>query len=203
MDTRLTPELLLYGYQRGIFPMADPYDDAIYWYRPMQRGVLPLDRFHVPKNLAKLVRREVFAVTTNQDFEAVVRACADRPSTWISEDIVEAYTSLHQWGYAHSVECLQEGELVGGLYGVAIGGAFFGESMFHRVSNASKVALVHLVRRLRRGGFTLLDTQYTTRHLKQFGVEAIPAEEYERRLAIALRTDARWAFGDWEMGNGY
>ena len=192
MDTRLTPELILYGYQRGIFPMADPHDDAIYWYRPTRRGVLPLDDFHVPKNLRKLVRRGVFEVTTNQDFEAVIRACADRPSTWISEDIIDTYTTLHRWGYAHSVECRQEGTLVGGLYGVAIGGAFFGESMFHRVSNASKVALVHLVRRLRRGGFILLDTQYTTRHLEQFGVQAIPAEEYERRLATALRTDAWW-----------
>ncbi len=189
----LTPELLLYGYQEGIFPMADPHDgDRIYWYRPRRRGVLPLDAFHVPKSLAQLVRREAFAVTSNRTFEAVMRACADRTSTWISEEIIAAYTALHRRGYAHSVECWQDERLVGGLYGVSIGGAFFGESMFHRVGNASKVALVHLVRRLHRGGFVLLDTQYRTPHLKQFGLLEISSAEYERRLARALQVDARW-----------
>lgn len=193
MPTRLTPDLLLRAYQAGVFPMADPdEDDAIYWYRPEERGILPLDAFHVPKNLEKLVRREVFEVTADRDFERVVRACADRQTTWISDEIIRAYTELHHLGHAHSVECWQDGALAGGLYGVALGGAFFGESMFYRVSNASKVALVHLVRRLRERGFLLLDTQYTTPHLEQFGVCAVSRPAYERRLREALQADARW-----------
>lgn len=202
MRSQLTPELVLYGYQHGVFPMADPDDDdAIYWFRPEQRGVLPLDGFRVPKNLARLVRQERFEVVSDRDFPAVIRACAARSTTWISDEIVEVYGALHAWGYAHSVECWQEGVLVGGLYGVTLGGAFFGESMFHRVSNASKVALVHLVRRLRAGGFVLLDTQYITEHLAQFGAVEIPGAEYERRLAEALRVDARW-LGDEERDEG-
>ncbi len=173
--------------------MADPdEDDEIYWFRPEHRGVLPLDGFHVPKNLARLVRQERFEVVSDRDFPAVIRACAARSTTWISDEIVEIYEVLHQWGYVHSVECWQEGILVGGLYGVTLGGAFFGESMFNRVSDASKVALVHLVRRLQAGGFVLLDTQYSTEHLKQFGVVEIPGAEYERRLAEALRVEAHW-----------
>ena len=193
MPHQLTPELVLYGYQHGVFPMADPDEDnAIYWFRPEQRGVLPLDGFHVPKNLARLVRQERFEVVSDRDFPAVIRACAARSTTWISDEIVEVYVTLHQWGYAHSVECWQDDVLVGGLYGVTLGGAFFGESMFNRVSDASKVALVHLVRRLQAGGFVLLDTQYNTEHLNQFGVVEIPCDEYERRLAEALRVEARW-----------
>ena len=193
MHAQLTPELVLYGYQHGVFPMADPDDDdTIYWFRPARRGVLPLDAFRIPKNLARLVRQERFEVVSDRDFRAVIRACAARSSTWISDEIVETYVALHHQGYAHSVECWQEGALVGGLYGVTLGGAFFGESMFHRVSNASKVALVHLVRYLRAGGFVLLDTQYITDHLKQFGVVEISGDEYERRLARALRVDAHW-----------
>jgi leucyl/phenylalanyl-tRNA--protein transferase len=192
MRPQLTPELVLYGYQHGVFPMADPDDDAIYWFRPEQRGVMPLDGFHIPKNLARLVRQERFEVASDRNFPAVIRACAARPTTWISDEIVEVYGVLHAWGYAHSVECWQEGALVGGLYGVTLGGAFFGESMFHRVSNASKVALVHLVWRLRAGGFVLLDTQYITEHLARFGAVEIPDAEYERRLAEALRIDAHW-----------
>ncbi|MFQ5571146.1 MAG: leucyl/phenylalanyl-tRNA--protein transferase [Rhodothermales bacterium] len=193
MHTRLTPELVLYGYQQGVFPMADPEDDdEIYWFRPQVRGVIPLETFRAPRNLVKLVRQERFDVASDLHFEAVIRACAERPSTWISEEIIEIYTTLHRWGYAHSIECRQEGVLVGGLYGIALGGAFFGESMFHRVNNASKVALVHLVRRLRAGGFMLLDTQYITPHLAQFGATEIPRTTYERRLARALRVDASW-----------
>ncbi len=189
----LTPERLLHGYRCGIFPMADPDEgDAIYWFAPDPRAILPLDAFHVPKNLAKLIRRETFEVSFDRDFEAVIRACAERPETWISEEIIRAYVALHRMGFAHSVECRREGALAGGLYGVSLGGAFFGESMFHRERDASKVALAHLVRRLRRGGFTLLDTQYTTAHLARFGVVEIPRAEYERRLADALRTPARW-----------
>lgn len=198
MDPTLTPGLLLYGYARGIFPMANPDDgDAIYWYAPDPRGILPLDGFHVPKNLAKLVRRGRFDVTTDRAFEALMRACAapapGREATWISEEIVEAYTALHRLGVAHSVECWQGGGLVGGLYGVALGGAFFGESMFHTVRDASKVALVHLVRHLRRGGFTLLDVQYVTPHLAQFGAVEVPRAAYLRRLDAALGVEAVWA----------
>ena len=197
MDRPLTPELLLYGYTHGVFPMADPDEnDAIYWYAPDPRGIIPLDRFHIPKTLAKLLRQERFEVVADRDFEGVMRACAaaaeGRESTWISEEIVDVYTALHRAGVAHSVECRQDGELVGGLYGVALGGAFFGESMFHRARDASKVALVHLVERLRRGGFTLLDVQFVTPHLARFGAVEIDRDAYERRLAAALRVRAVW-----------
>lgn len=197
MDQRLTPDLLLYGYAHGVFPMADPdEDDAIYWYAPDPRGVLPLDGFHVSKNLSKLVRRAPFKIMVDRDFEAVMRACAasapGRESTWISDEVIAGYTALHRRGAAHSVECWQDGALVGGLYGVALGGAFFGESMFHRVRDASKVALVHLVRRLRAGGFTLLDVQFVTPHLARFGAVEISRDAYERRLGAALRVRARW-----------
>ena len=190
---RLTPDMVLAGYEMGAFPMADPrLMNEIYWYAPDPRAVIPLDTFHVPKNLRKLVDRGRFEVVTDCRFEAVVRACADRASTWISEEIIRVYCALHAHGFAHSVETLLEGRLVGGLYGVAIGGAFFGESMFHHETDASKVALVHLVRRLRRGGFALLDTQYSTPHLEQFGVVEIPREVYEERLAEALAVNASW-----------
>ncbi|MEM1125177.1 MAG: leucyl/phenylalanyl-tRNA--protein transferase [Bacteroidota bacterium] len=189
----LTPELLLYGYQSGLFPMAEGAEGPLYWYAPDPRAILPLEAFHTPKNVRKLVRRAVFEVRTNTAFEAVMRACADRPETWISEEIIAAYTALHQQGWAHSVECWQDGTLVGGLYGVALGGAFFGESMFHRVRDASKVALWHLVHRLRAGGFVLLDTQYTTDHLARFGVIEIPRPVYQLRLAQALTVQGQWA----------
>ena len=158
MAQPLTPELLLYAYQQGVFPMADPDEDnAIYWYRPDPRAIIPLNVFRVSKNLAKTVRRGVFDVTYDQAFETVMRACANRDTTWISDEIVAVYTELHQMGCAHAVACWKDGELVGGLYGVALGGAFFGESMFHRVRDASKVALVHLVEHLRARGYVLLD----------------------------------------------
>ncbi len=188
----LTPTLLLRAYRAGIFPMGDEETGAIGWYAPDPRGILPLDGFHVPDNLARLVRRDPFEVVSDRDFPATIRACADRERTWITPPIIEAYTALHEMGYAHSVECWQDGRLVGGLYGVAIGGAFFGESMFYRVSNASKVALVHLVRQLRAGGFRLLDVQYANSHLEQFGVVEIPRADYERRLRAALRVEATW-----------
>jgi leucyl/phenylalanyl-tRNA--protein transferase len=193
----LSPDLLLHAYAIGAFPMADP--DAggqIGWYAPDPRGVIPLDGFRVPRSLRRVVRQGRFEVRTDTAFEAVVRACAaparGRETTWISSDIVAAYTALHARGAAHSVECWRGGALVGGLYGVALGGAFFGESMFHRETDASKVALVHLVDRLRAGGFALLDTQWTTDHLARFGAVEIPREVYERRLARALRLPARW-----------
>lgn len=193
MKTALTPEQLLYAYRSGLFPMADPdRADEIFWYAPDPRGILPLDGFHTPKNLEKLVRRPVFEVVADRDFDAVIRACAERESTWISEEIIRAYGALHRLGYAHSVEVWHAGELVGGLYGVALGGAFFGESMFHRVRDASKVALWHLVARLQRGGFVLLDTQYLTPHLAQFGAVEIPRLAYEQALRQALRVPAVW-----------
>ncbi len=188
----LTPELLIRAYRTGIFPMGDPDEGTIRWYAPEARGILLLDQFHVPTNLSKLVRRGAFEVASDRAFEAVMRACADRECTWITEQIIDVYSALHEIGFAHSIECRQDGRLVGGLYGVALGGAFFGESMFYRVSNASKVALVHLVRRLRAGGFELLDTQYVTSHLKQFGVVEISRPAYERRLARALKIEAAW-----------
>ena len=189
----LTPELLLAAYQRGVFPMADPEaEDQIHWYAPDPRGIMPIEQFHVPKTLAQLVRQERFEVTSDRSFRAVMRGCADRETTWISQEIIDAYTALHERGYAHSVECWQDDQLAGGLYGVAVKGAFFGESMFYRVRDASKVALVHLVRRLHRGGFHLLDTQFVTDHLRQFGAKEIPRAIYEKRLARALHTDAAW-----------
>ncbi len=189
----LTPDYVLAGYRSGLFPMADPHaGNIVLWFDPDPRAILPLDTFHVTKNLARLVRRGAFEVTRDRDFEGVIRACADREETWISEEILQAYVALHRLGYAHSVECWREERLVGGLYGVALGGAFFGESMFHRERDASKVALVHLVDTLRRGGFVLLDTQYLTPHLARFGALEIPRAEYRRRLAAALRIEARW-----------
>ena len=189
---RLTPEVVLYGYRNGVFPMADPEDGEIYWYSPDPRAVLPLDRFHVSKNLKKLVRRGQFEVVSDRDFESVIRACAERDSTWISEDVIRVYSALNRAGFAHSVECWLDGRLVGGLYGVSLGAAFFGESMFHREKDASKVALVHLVRRLRDGGYMLLDTQYSTAHLEQFGVTQLSRKEYERLLDEAVRMKATW-----------
>ena len=194
----LTADLLLHAYRNGIFPMADPDEaDRIYWFAPDPRAILPLDAFHVPRTLAKLVRRERFEVRVDTAFAAVIRACAaprkGDSRTWISEEIIEAFADLHRRGFGHSVECWDNDALVGGLYGVAIGGAFFGESMFHRVRDASKVALVHLVRRLRAGGFTLLDVQFQTPHLAQFGTVEISRAAYERRLARALRVRATWS----------
>ncbi|RMH63176.1 MAG: leucyl/phenylalanyl-tRNA--protein transferase [Bacteroidetes bacterium] len=189
----LTPERLLHAYANGLFPMADPdEEDAVYWFAPDPRGILPLDAFHVPRSVARLVRQERFEVTADEAFGAVIRACADREETWLSAELIAAYERLHDLGHAHSIECWHGGELAGGLYGVALGGAFFGESMFHRVRDASKVALVHLVQRLRRGGFVLLDTQYRTEHLARFGGIEIPREDYLRRLWQALRVAASW-----------
>ncbi len=185
--------MVLAGYEMGAFPMSDPEEDEeIYWYAPDPRAVLQLDRFHVPGNLQKLVDRERFDVVSDRDFEKVIRACADRKSTWISEEIIRVYCALHEYGFAHSIETRLDDRLVGGLYGVTMGGAFFGESMFHLEANASKVALVHLVQRLRRGGFTLLDTQYLTPHLEQFGVVEIPRKTYEERLSAALEQEGKW-----------
>ena len=187
MHTNLSPELLLSGYAMGCFPMAEDRNSMeINWYAPDPRGIIPLDQFHIPKNLAKLVRKQPFKVVSNDDFEGTMLGCADRESTWISDQIIEAYTTLHNLGYAHSIECWLNDELVGGLYGVSIGGAFFGESMFSRVRDASKVALVHLVYRMRAKGYVLLDTQFITPHLERFGAIEIPKAQYEHELKKAI-----------------
>lgn len=176
--------------------MAD-LDGEIGWYAPDPRAVLPLKAFHVPKTLAKTVRQRPFEVVADRDFEGTMRACAapapGREGTWISDELVEAFVALHELGYAHSIECWQDGAFAGGLYGVALQGAFFGESMVTRVRDASKVALVHLVERLRAGGFVLLDTQMTTPHLARFGVVEVTRATFERRLAGALAVDADWS----------
>lgn len=191
---KLTPELLLQAYARGYFPMADSADDPGYfWVYPTKRGILPLDRFHVPHKLARKVRSGVFTVKVDSDFAGVIAACAEptphpqRNSTWINATIRDAYTELHKLGFAHSVECYDDsGAMVGGLYGVKLGAAFFGESMFSRATDASKVALVHLVGRLIAGGFTLLDTQFVTEHLKQFGAIEVKRDQYLELLFDAL-----------------
>jgi leucyl/phenylalanyl-tRNA--protein transferase len=184
----LDPALLVAAYRRGLFPMGMD-DGELGWFSPDPRGILPLDRFHVPSRLARVVRGGRFEIRVDASFEAVMRACMarrDDEGTWITEEIVEAYVALHRLGLAHSVEAWLGGRLVGGLYGVHLGRAFFGESMFHEVTDASKVTLVALVDRLRRGGFTLLDTQWTTPHLEQFGAVEIPRADYLVRLAAAL-----------------
>lgn len=166
--------------------MADPATGEIGWFSPDPRAIFELERFHVPRSLKLVLKKRPFEIRINTSFEAVMRECARRDETWISEELVQSYVRLHELGFAHSVECWKGSELVGGLYGVAIGGAFFGESMFSRTRNASKVALVALVGRLREKSYTLLDTQYLTRHLAMFGAREIPREEYLERLAQAL-----------------
>jgi leucyl/phenylalanyl-tRNA--protein transferase len=187
--------LLVSAYASGWFPMAvEPGE--IRWYSPDPRGIIPLDTFHAPKRLARVVRGGRFEVRVNSDFPGVIRACAarqDEDGSWIDAEILESYCALHEQGLAHSVEAWQDGVLVGGLYGVALGGAFFGESMFHRVTDASKVALVGLVERLRTRGYTLLDTQWVTDHLLQFGAIEIPRRRYLRLLDQALKIDATFA----------
>jgi leucyl/phenylalanyl-tRNA--protein transferase len=193
--TALTPELLLRAYAAGLFPMAESADDAeLFWVDPDPRGVLPLEGFHLPRRLKRTLRSGLYEVRVDTAFEAVMRGCAEptsiRPKTWINEEILRLYGALFERGLAHSVESWAGGELVGGLYGVAIGGAFFGESMFSRARDASKVALVHLVARLFLGGFRLLDTQFVTEHLEHFGAIAISRAAYHRQLEAALTVDA-------------
>lgn len=194
---QLTPELLLRAYAEGLFPMAERRDDpTLFWVSPELRGVIPLDGFHIPKRLARTVRSDRFAVTFDLAFTAVMQACAEavpgRPESWINDEIVRLYTTLHIAGHAHSVECWREGGLVGGLYGVSLGGAFFGESMFSRERDASKVALVHLIAQLKRGHYVLLDTQFLTKHLASFGAVEIPRAAYLAMLEAALRLPAYW-----------
>ncbi|MCZ7936196.1 leucyl/phenylalanyl-tRNA--protein transferase [Agrobacterium salinitolerans] len=187
----ITVDILLRAYSVGLFPMADSADDPeLFWVEPEIRGIIPLNSFHVSKSLAKAMRRKPFEIRFNTAFEAVMAGCAaeapDRPSTWINAVIRRLYSELHQIGHAHSVEAWEGEELVGGLYGVSLGAAFFGESMFSRRTNASKICLVHLVERLRQQGFTLLDTQFTTEHLKTFGAIDVPKQDYTKMLDLAV-----------------
>jgi leucyl/phenylalanyl-tRNA--protein transferase len=188
----LTPEILLQAYQAGIFPMAETADDPeLFWVDPERRGILPLNGFHLSRRLRRVVRGNCFEVRVDSDFAGTLSGCSEatekRPNTWINAEIVRLYTALFERGAVHSVESWQDSSLVGGLYGVAIGGAFFGESMFSRVTDASKVALVHLVALLRTGGYRLLDMQFLTPHLAQFGAIEVPRAQYQRLLAEALR----------------
>ena len=196
MSDRFDTNDLLNCYRRGVFPMADSREDMrLFLMDPDIRGVLPLDRFHVPKRLRKTVRQDPFRVTVDTAFNRVIEACAEphpsRPATWINDAILNLYSALHRQGYAHSVECWSpSGALVGGLYGVSLGAAFFGESMFSRATDASKIALVHLVARLRVGGYALLDAQFHNPHLEQFGLEEITRDAFRAQLWEALRQEA-------------
>ena len=190
----ITPEILLRAYAAGMFPMAESADDPdVFWVQPKIRGIIPLDGFHISKSLAKTIRRKPFDIRVNTAFARVMEFCAepadDRPTTWINPVILSLYQELHRMGYTHSVEAWEDDELVGGLYGVSLGSAFFGESMFSRRTDASKICLVHLVERLRQRGYTLLDTQFTTEHLKSFGAIDVPRREYEKLLAAAMQSD--------------
>ncbi len=194
---RLTPQILLRAYAEGLFPMAERRGDPmLYWVSPEKRGILPLNEFHVPRRLARTVRSRRFIVTADRAFADVMRSCAapapGREESWINDEILRLYTALHVGGHAHSIECWRDDELVGGLYGVRLGAAFFGESMFSRERDASKVALVHLVDALRRWGFTLLDTQFITTHLARFGAVEIPRAQYLALLNTALGRQAIW-----------
>ena len=191
----ITPELLLQAYRVGVFPMGERRDDPkLYWLDPRLRAVLPLDGFHLQRRLARTVRSGPFEVSADTDFAATVRACAEprpgHPESWINEPIIELYSELHRRGHAHSIECRVDGELVGGLYGVTVGAAFFGESMFSRMRDASKVALVHLVARLIQGDFRLLDCQFMTEHLRSFGAIEIQRDVFRVQLAEAVDRSA-------------
>jgi leucyl/phenylalanyl-tRNA--protein transferase len=191
----LTPDLLLCAYASGLFPMAnDRHDPTIHWIDPKRRGVLPLHRFHQPRSLRKTIRRGRFEVRVDRAFSQVIEACAEarpeRPRTWLNDELIALYCALHRRGYAHSVEAWADGRLVGGVYGVSLGAAFFGESMFTRARDASKVALAALVERLSAGGYRLLDTQFVTDHLRRFGAMEIARERYRRELQRALATSA-------------
>ena len=194
---RIPPDLLIRAYASGVFPMSESADDPeVFWVRPESRGVIPLNGFHMPRSLAKTIRREQFEIRRDFDFDRVIDGCAEprpgRRRTWINGPIREAYAELFRRGHCHTVEAWREGRLVGGLYGVSLGRAFFGESMFARERDASKVCLAHLVEHLKAQGFELLDTQFTTEHLKRFGAVDMPRGRYERILAEALSGEAKF-----------
>ncbi|HYI91883.1 MAG TPA: leucyl/phenylalanyl-tRNA--protein transferase [Beijerinckiaceae bacterium] len=193
----ITPDILLKAYAAGIFPMAEDADDpSLFWVEPQERGIIPLDGFHMARRLARTLRADAFEVRVDRDFDAVIAGCAepgrDRDKTWINTRIRRLYGELFDLGHCHTVEVYRDGRLVGGLYGVTLGAAFFGESMFHRERDASKVALAHLVARLLRGGFRLLDTQFVTEHLLQFGAIEVPRRIYKRLLREAIDSPADW-----------
>jgi len=204
---QITSETLLRAYGLGLFPMAEDYESStIHWVDPERRGIIPLSSFHMSRSLKRTWRRAPFLISVDKSFDAVIQACArrtqGRQSTWLNPPIIELYTELFQAGKAHSVECWSDGEVVGGLYGVTIGAAFFGESMFSIVRDSSKLALVHLVERLRFGGFHLLDTQFLTDHLRQFGAIEIDRDEYKRMLTKAISEEANFYSFDAVGGNG-
>lgn len=187
---KLTTPLLLSAYAQGFFPMPEPETGEIEWFRPDPRAVFPLEEFHISHSLQKKIRRKQYSVTFNTHFVEVMKACAEREETWINEEFLSAYTQLHRKGYAHSVEIWKTKKLIGGVYGVSIGGAFFAESKFHRATDASKLALYHLIERLKERHFELLEVQFLTPHLESLGAIAIPDEEYQKRLAQAIRVKA-------------
>lgn len=192
---KITPDILLHAYAEGLFPMAESRGaEELHWFDPPLRGILPLDAFHVPRRLREKMRRGPFRLSFDEDFAGVIRACADtRDETWINDEIIALYTALHRAGFAHSAEAWKDGKLAGGVYGVSLGAAFFGESMFSTETDASKIALVHLMERLRARGYALFDTQYVNDHLKQFGVREIPREEYKKLLKAAIaKQDVRF-----------
>jgi leucyl/phenylalanyl-tRNA--protein transferase len=200
MSSTLTADQILRAYALGVFPMARQHDDPkLYWVDPEKRGILPLDDFHLPRSLKKVFKRDSFDLRVDTAFDQVLQLCAEstarRPETWINAEIVRLFTDLHHAGLAHSVESWQDGKLVGGLYGLSLGSAFFGESMFSRATDASKVALAYLVAVMKKGGYTLLDTQFVTEHLAQFGAIEIPRRDYLRLLAQALDRPASFQGG--------
>lgn len=189
----ITPEVLLQAYASGVFPMAESADNpVIFWVQPQFRGIFPLDGFHISRSLRRRMRNADYSVSVDTCFADVVRACADRSETWINAKIFDLYMELHRMGYAHSVEVFRQGRLIGGVYGVALGRAFFGESMFSRETDGSKIALANLVARLRTGGFTLFDTQFLTPHLESLGAIEIPQADYLKRLRVALEKSANF-----------
>lgn len=191
VDREITPELVLRGYAAGVFPMADAADSPeIYWVDPRRRGILPLDGYHMPRRLRRTIQKGRYRVRIDTDFAAVLDGCAERDETWINSTIRDLFLGIHRMGHAHSVEVWQDEALIGGLYGVRLGAAFFGESMFSRARDASKIALAHLVARLRAGGFRLLDTQFTTDHLERFGATTVTRACYHRMLEQSIREPA-------------
>jgi len=189
---KITPDILLQAYASGLFPMAESRDSAeLRWFDPQRRGILPLDAFHVPKRLQTTLKRAPYRVSFDEDFEGVIKSCADaRPETWINDEIIFLYTALHRAGFAHSAEAWDGERLVGGVYGISMGAAFFGESMFSVSADASKIALVHLVEKLKAGGYELFDAQFVNDHIRQFGAMEISRKEYHARLKAALVNEA-------------
>ncbi len=182
-----TADFLREAYARGFFPMPHPETNEILWFHPEPRTVMPLDGFHASRSLQRTLKKASFEIRVNSDFAGVMKACADRPDTWITNQFIDVYTQMHDAGDAHSLEVWQDDQMVGGVYGVSLGGAFFAESMFHKVTDMSKVALFHLVERMKGRGMTLLEVQFMTPHLKSLGAVEIPRAQYMRRLAKALR----------------